>query len=796
MADKQNLAKESQLALKQDKLIAGANITIALDGKTISAANPTSVTITPVYQAGTLVAAIVVNGNTTNIYAPAQHGDNANQNLAVPFSAAQTYEVGDFVIYQENLYQCITAISTPAAWDSTKWTHALITDVMGQGSGGDYANQNIANTYSTASTYDVGDYVIFNGLLYKCITAVTTPGSWNATYWERCVVTDEIGGGGLDLPDNWSLDEEALTVMALDDDLNELGWKVEDDTYYFDTAANFSLGNRTYTKNNAKPALGGVIGNPEGFYDRSIVMVSTDASATHYYWSSYHNEQDYTFTYQGHTWYYSGGNGDFRGTPNNIEVISDDTLTLEQAAKYLIDYSQVSFTDNRFTTMNQPGSGILFAGGGEESDLSDTTFKVETDGTVHGTDFKVNNISILNAFTGSDGTNAGIKGMVPAPTATDNTKFLRGDGTWAEAGGGGEGGGSYSAVDLWTGPETPTTTGMNITLSNGISNYDMIYFIVGSSSYDGADIYFPAELTIGDSYIGTIYGPEFLGAYWTYTSDTQINIKRQASGYPVQYNKVVGIKFGGGGSSVIPNPQDPATDTLTTVEINGTVYDIVGSGGNGYSETNLYTASSTSFIDIPLTWSWTDYDAYLFFCNDINAQTGNPWFISQGVLTSLIGTQNTLTFYPYDNAGVNYYVTTTQLTAQWHSQGFYIRQIVGLNFSGGGGSASHDYSTSEQVVGTWIDGSTVYENTITISNTSTAYSEYTHGISNIDKVWIDNGYAVSSDGNISTPVIGYTSSPAPDQFAINVTKVKFYYRAGSDVSGGNAYITLRYTKST
>ena len=37
----------------------------------------------------------------------------------------------------------------------------------------------------------------------------------------------------------------------------------------------------------------------------------------------------------------------------------------------------------------------------------------------------------LTAFTGADGTNAGTKGAVPAPTATDNDKFLKGDGTWA-----------------------------------------------------------------------------------------------------------------------------------------------------------------------------------------------------------------------------------------------------------------------------------------------------------------------------------------------------------------------------
>ena len=36
-------------------------------------------------------------------------------------------------------------------------------------------------------------------------------------------------------------------------------------------------------------------------------------------------------------------------------------------------------------------------------------------------------------MVGANGTNAGTTGAVPAPTATDNTKFLRGDGTWEDA---------------------------------------------------------------------------------------------------------------------------------------------------------------------------------------------------------------------------------------------------------------------------------------------------------------------------------------------------------------------------
>ena len=39
-------------------------------------------------------------------------------------------------------------------------------------------------------------------------------------------------------------------------------------------------------------------------------------------------------------------------------------------------------------------------------------------------------------FSGATAQAAGAKGMVPAPSAGDNTKFLRGDGTWQTAGGG------------------------------------------------------------------------------------------------------------------------------------------------------------------------------------------------------------------------------------------------------------------------------------------------------------------------------------------------------------------------
>lgn len=50
----------------------------------------------------------------------------------------------------------------------------------------------VANEYSTSKTYNTGDYVYYNGQLYKCINAMTVAGAWNASYWNKVVLMDEI----------------------------------------------------------------------------------------------------------------------------------------------------------------------------------------------------------------------------------------------------------------------------------------------------------------------------------------------------------------------------------------------------------------------------------------------------------------------------------------------------------------------------------------------------------------------------------------------------------------------------
>ena len=67
----------------------------------------------------------------------------------------------------------------------------------------------IAPAFSSSSTYAVGDYVTYEGLLYKCTTAVSTAGAWTAANWTAVAVTDEMGA---DTPLPFDAECEYVTV--------------------------------------------------------------------------------------------------------------------------------------------------------------------------------------------------------------------------------------------------------------------------------------------------------------------------------------------------------------------------------------------------------------------------------------------------------------------------------------------------------------------------------------------------------------------------------------------------------
>lgn len=143
---------------------------------------------------------------------------------------------------------------------------------------------------------------------------------------------------------------------------------------------------------------------------------------------------------------------------------------------------------------------------------------------------------------------------------------------------------------------------------------------------------------------------------------------------------------GGGGSSVIPNPQGEPTDTLRTIGIDGTVYDIAGSGGGGvsaYEETTLWSGSDSA--SMTLSESFENYDAVMIIArtayNNTEYSMSAIWsvdymkaHINDGMRFGLTG----------DSWYIYFSITDSTTFVRQDQYYFYISNIIGLKFGGGG----------------------------------------------------------------------------------------------------------------
>lgn len=112
------------------------------------------------------------------------------------------------------------------------------------------------------------------------------------------------------------------------------------------------------------------------------------------------------------------------------------------------------------------------------------------------------------------------------------------------------------------------------------------------------------------------------------------------------------------------------------------------------------------------------------------------------------------------------------------------------------------YSNDERQVGVWYDGKPLYEKTFYLSTLSTGYVLIPHDIANVGDIIFVNGgcarYYIASKW-YSTPFMPYNSNNyGSEQMLIGVNTTDIFYRVGNDIrqNSGNAYVVLRYTKST
>lgn len=138
-------------------------------------------------------------------------------------------------------------------------------------------------------------------------------------------------------------------------------------------------------------------------------------------------------------------------------------------------------------------------------------------------------------------------------------------------------------------------------------------------------------------------------------------------------------------------------------------------------------------------------------------------------------------------------LTADQITAKNFKE-FYDKIFPYLN----GGLARNNYSTDEQVVGTWIDGKPLYQKTVEITTPSaldTNTNVYDLSSLSISNIVYMNGYIINSTGN-EYP-LNYHNKGTQDYATTWYRSGAIGMAVGSDsTKNKTAYVTLQYTKTT
>lgn len=752
--ERQELAKKSDLLTKQDTLIAGTGISIAADGKTISATGTggSTVEVTPIQLTGTRIAAMTIDGNIISLYAPTPPTVSATQVVQSGVEVARiTINGSTTSIYAPEGTAVLSGTSAPTSQ---------------QGEDNDLYVRLDGTTGEVVMTY-----VKLSGAWVELAASGSEvePNPQGAT----TATLSSIGIDGINyeingLPENYDAQPIFLKITS-PDAYNELGWGPGDDTWYYETSCTVQNNYRDYIRPSTSPALGGLVKNTSTG-EVTPVFVSTDSTAvTVNSWASPSTVA--SFEYNGHTWYFNGayyGCWSAVTNPQNIEYIGEFT-SWQASAEWLVEHSVIYFDEyeDTFTQISAPASGYLFAGGGEETDLSDATFKVTSEGVVDAHEYLVDG-QPLEAGAVDD-----VK--VNGASVVDNNKVAQIK--------------SYKEV----------TQAQYNALSSAEKNNGTLYCITDASANGNLE-------DLGD-----------------------VSITNPAANDTIKWNPTTlrwenGAGGGGGDANYEELTQDEY-DALTTEEKNnGTIYFITDAQGKGskyfapviYSETEreigvwtdgkpLYEKTvHTGALTKDTNWHGIAHNISnidkIISCRGIVAanDSANTWYpipayrpgYSYGVCLDANSTeieyiQNWLDASP-DSYVILQYTKTTDAPGSGH-------------WTPGGVPAVH-YSTDEQIIGTWTDGKTIYQKTLIFTTTSSAntYTQVQHGVTNIDKIWIDtaNSFVIASTYTESITPYGVQTSSGTSIFQGLITSNTFDYSVGTTFTSCPAYVTLKYTKST
>lgn len=180
------------------------------------------------------------------------------------------------------------------------------------------------------------------------------------------------------------------------------------------------------------------------------------------------------------------------------------------------------FYGNQWYEKTAPG------GGGGTSDFDQLSNRPKYNGTSMTHETNIPEVVTYSNFTGTDGVDPGTAGLVPAPATTDAGKFLKADGTWGTAGGGG-GITTLTSADFNYPTDNPNSVGMWL-LPDGMYTSDFIsdWLRPDNSSGTLLPFYF-IKLTIGGYAYMYYTDSDNVWKYW---------ITDASTGYRIAYGRM------------------------------------------------------------------------------------------------------------------------------------------------------------------------------------------------------------------------------------------------------------------
>lgn len=251
---------------------------------------------------------------------------------------------------------------------------------------------------------------------------------------------------------------------------------------------------------------------------------------------------------------------------------------------------------------------------------------------------------------------------------------------------------------------------------------------------------------------------------------------------------------GAGGSNVEANPQGTPTDDLDTIGINGTIYNIAGSGGGGgnvygaFVDTNRVIQASTNLTGDDTYTAVEDCAVFVQANGNTNnsvrvlidnAQVGGSWS------PNIYGFVDTF----YVKRGQTIRILAT-LTSDY---GAYT--VYGLTFGTQNIFTPQIYSTEERCVGVWIDNKPLYAKTIECGALPNNSAKNVQTLDNTWRVVGVTGVAISSTDATSIRPLPFPAD-STNTIRVDVSTGVLKITTFGTWSGYDGLVTLLYTKTT